>query len=57
MTTADCVLLANQFPYVTEGLDAFLDRQWSSSDLSEYIEQLRKQVLVDEISRFYIGFL
>ncbi|ORY91076.1 2,3-diketo-5-methylthio-1-phosphopentane phosphatase [Syncephalastrum racemosum] len=35
------------FPYVTQGLDAFLDRQWSSPDLSGYIEQLRKQAAED----------
>ncbi|KAL1936751.1 hypothetical protein VTP01DRAFT_885 [Rhizomucor pusillus] len=35
------------FPYVTTGLDAFLDRSWGSDSLKEYVELLRKQAEKD----------
>ncbi|KAI8370432.1 2,3-diketo-5-methylthio-1-phosphopentane phosphatase [Radiomyces spectabilis] len=35
------------FPYVTRGLDAFLDRTWGSDDLKEYIQLLREQAHQD----------
>ncbi|CDS10961.1 hypothetical protein LRAMOSA03226 [Lichtheimia ramosa] len=31
------------FPFVTRGLDAFLERTWGSEDLNQYIAQLREQ--------------
>ncbi|KAI8098495.1 2,3-diketo-5-methylthio-1-phosphopentane phosphatase [Halteromyces radiatus] len=35
------------FPYVTNGLDAFLDRSWGTSDLDQYIQLLREQAEKD----------
>ncbi|CDH51237.1 enolase-phosphatase e1 [Lichtheimia corymbifera JMRC:FSU:9682] len=35
------------FPFVTNGLDAFLDRTWGSQDLNQYISLLREQVNKD----------
>ncbi|KAI8142444.1 2,3-diketo-5-methylthio-1-phosphopentane phosphatase [Fennellomyces sp. T-0311] len=35
------------FPFVLNGLDAFLDRNWGSSDLDAYIAQLREQAQKD----------
>ncbi|KAF7731645.1 Enolase-phosphatase E1 [Apophysomyces ossiformis] len=35
------------FPYVTRGLDAYLDRAWGTEDLNNYIAQLREQARKD----------
>ncbi|KAI9267974.1 2,3-diketo-5-methylthio-1-phosphopentane phosphatase [Phascolomyces articulosus] len=35
------------FPYVSQGLDAFLDRNWGSADLESYVELLREQAQKD----------
>ncbi|KAG2218707.1 hypothetical protein INT45_002415 [Circinella minor] len=35
------------FPYVSNGLDAFLDRNWGSTELDSYIELLREQAQKD----------
>ncbi|KAI9018598.1 2,3-diketo-5-methylthio-1-phosphopentane phosphatase [Phycomyces nitens] len=35
------------FPFVTQGLDSFLDRTWGSEDLKKYIDQLREQAKKD----------
>ncbi|KAG0173180.1 Enolase-phosphatase E1 [Apophysomyces sp. BC1034] len=35
------------FPFVTRGLDAYLDRAWGSDDLRTYIAQLREQARKD----------
>lgn len=37
-------LTCGQFPYVTSGLSAFLDRTWETDELKKQIELLREQV-------------